>query len=82
VLVRGLENAQRAAGIPFAARSAHAEPVTVYGVKADPFAEAVLLELGTEKGIHYRFAIPKAPAADIGSRSQTESAKATKPGQA
>jgi hypothetical protein len=82
VLVRGLENAQRAAGIPFTGRSVHAEAVTMYGAKADPFAEAVLLELGTDKGIHYRFAIPKAPAADIGSRLQTESARATKPGQA
>jgi hypothetical protein len=82
VLVRGLQNAQRAAGIPFTARPVHAETVTRYGVKADPFAEAVLLQIGTEKDIDYSFAIPKAPAADIGSRLQTESAKAMKPGRA
>jgi hypothetical protein len=80
-LVRGLQDALKNRGILFAARPVHAEEIAGYGIKEDPFADAVLLQLLAKKGIAYTFAISKASAGDIATRLRTESAK-PKAGQA
>lgn len=52
-----------------------AEKVAQYGVKNDAFAEAVLLQLVSEDGVPYMFALPAKAAADVAHRLQTEAAK-------
>jgi len=55
-----------------------AEKVAKYGVKADAFGEAILLQLISEDGVPYMFAIPPHAAADIAARLKSESDR--KPG--
>lgn len=51
-----------------------AEKVVKYGVKKDAFGEAILLQLVSEDGVPYMFAVPTKAVADIASRLQTEAA--------
>jgi len=59
-----------------------AEKVSQYGVKKDAFGEAVLLQLVSEDGVPYMFALPLSAAMDIAARLQTESAKGSGAGRA
>jgi hypothetical protein len=59
-----------------------AEKISKYGVKKDAFGEAVLLQLVSEDGVPYMFALPLNAAADIADRLQTESAKNPDTGRA
>jgi hypothetical protein len=59
-----------------------AEKVAQYGVKKDAFGEAVLLQLVSEDGVPYMFAIPLGAATEIAARLQTESAKNSGTGRA
>jgi hypothetical protein len=52
-----------------------AEKISKYGVKKDAFGEAVLLQLVSEDGVPYMFALPLGAAAEIAVRLQRESAK-------
>lgn len=59
-----------------------AEKIVQIGAKQDAFGAAVLLQLVSEDGVPYMFALPLAAAADVGARLQAESAKASTTGRA
>jgi hypothetical protein len=59
-----------------------AEKVSQYGVKKDAFGETVLLQLVSEDGVPYMFALPLNAATDIAARLQTECAKGSGAGRA
>lgn len=60
---------------PSSPQTIGAEKVGQYGVKKDAFGEAVLLQLVSEDGVPYMFAVPMAAAADIAARLQSEAVK-------
>lgn len=59
-----------------------AEKIAQYGVKREAFGEVVLLQLVSEDGVPYMFALPLQAATDIASRLQIESAKNAGTGRA
>jgi hypothetical protein len=84
-LLNAMKEAKQRLGVPFSPHPVHAESVARYGVKADAFAQAVLIHFESDQGIPYKFAIPTERVADIVARLQTEAAEAskrTKPGTA
>ncbi len=59
-----------------------AERVAQYGVQKDAFGEAILLQLVSDDGVPYMFALPAAAATDIARRLQSEGANTTGTGLA
>jgi hypothetical protein len=59
-----------------------AEKISKYGVKREAFGEAVLLQLVSDDGIPYMFALPLATADDIAARLLRESEKGASSGRA
>jgi hypothetical protein len=59
-----------------------AERVAQYGIKKDGIGEAILLQLVSQDGVPYMFALPVAAAADVAQRLQAECAKPPGTGRA
>jgi hypothetical protein len=59
-----------------------AEKVAQYGVKRDAFGEAVLLQLVSEDGVPYMFALSVSAASDISARLKSESERHSDSGRA
>jgi hypothetical protein len=59
-----------------------AEKIAKYGVKRDAFGGVVLLQLISDDGIPYMFALPSSAASDIATTLQSESAKVSGIGHA
>lgn len=59
-----------------------AEKVAQYGVKKDAFGDAVLLQLISDDGVPYMFALPGSAAVDIARRLEAEYEKPAGTGRA
>jgi hypothetical protein len=59
-----------------------AEKVVQYGVKNDAFGDVVLLQLVSEDGVPYMFALPRSAAGDIATRLSSESERHSETGRA
>lgn len=59
-----------------------AERVTQYGVKRDAFGDAILLQLISDDGVPYMFALPNSAAIDIARRLEAEHARPAGTGRA
>jgi hypothetical protein len=80
-MVHGLREARKVKGLG-SAEAAGAEDVAQFGIKRDPFEDAIVLRIVSKTGVPYNFAIPPAAAIQMSEMLKAESTKSVQKGSA